>query len=503
MSSLLLISLLGLWGAVGADAPPGAGGRAARPAPPDNPDGVAQLGGAGLVLQKDADGNVSSVTYGFLKPLTEDRLLRLERLGHVRTLYLWAEDGATYVRLLRAWRTLRKVTLTGLDASAEVMDALSALPELETIELFSAKLHDSAMKHLTGPPGLRRLDLTSSTITDAGLASVGRLAGLRALDLSHCRVSDAGLPALAGLAELETLVLNDTDVEGAGLGALKGLWRLRELDLRATGVPAYSAAGLWAIEGLKILGLRSKDDMLRADDPKCYQALRAWNFRPSRNDLGNVDGLGVAGPGRGVGDWAAQLNGLRSLRLLDVGPRASEAEVAHIADAPSIEILFIDGCQITDRALAGLARLPRLRRLGLTRCRALTDGVLAHLGNAAALEFLDLSDTPINGAGLRHLATAKKLALLALCGTAVDDGAMAHVRAIEGLEWLSLAHTIVTDAGLLRLRGMAKLRSVDIRDTHVTPAAYLELVNQTPSMLPPRASPRGLRLGVPKEGGAR
>jgi hypothetical protein len=343
-----------------------AAGPAAKPSPRDNPYNVEQLSRVlYLGLQKDADGNVASVTYGWPAPPTDDVMTRLRDLGHVRTLYLRTDSKKVYTTLIRAWPTLRKATLQGAEPDAGMVDAISELPELQELDLTAARLPAEAVRHLTGPATLRSLNLSSSTVADEGLWHVARLKGLRVLDLSHDRVSDAGVRALAGLENLETLILKDTDVDGSRLEALKGLSYLRELDLRKTGIAEESAKPLRAIPGLHILGLRTKKDMLTADDPGCYAALRAGNFRPSRDDLGNVDGLGVAGPGAGTGDWSAQIRGLHSLRLLTVGPAATDAELASLADAPSLRDVHIAGAAITDAGLAALARLPRLRSLTL------------------------------------------------------------------------------------------------------------------------------------------
>jgi hypothetical protein len=455
----------------------------AEAAEPDNPYDVEQLSQPSyLRVEKDADGNVRSVGYNSPAPPTDEQMARLKCLGHVRTLGLRTGRRDVYATLIRAWPTLRKAELTADEPNPEMMDALSALPGLEELELQESKLPAEVMKHLTGPATLRTLDLSRTTITDDGLAAIGRLKGLHVLDLSEDRVSDAGVRALAGLRELETLALRDTDVEGPGLAALKGLSHLRELDLRQTGVAEGSVADLRMIPGLHIQGLRTKKDMLTADDPGSYAALHAAGLFINRNDLGNIDHLGLRPGGGDPAEWTVYLKGLHSLKKLTLGHLATDAAMARLADAPSLQEVMVRPSAVTNAGLAVLPRLPNLRRFLLDGCRGVTDEGLAHIAQAKNLEGLGLADLAITGPGLHQLAGLKKLTTLCVSGSAITDAALASLAGMTQLEALQLDQTRITDAGLQHLRGMKRLRLLLARDTAVTEKALADLRRQIPGL---------------------
>jgi hypothetical protein len=449
-------------GLLGLDAS-GTGQRADAPKPDDPADVAAFEGSPAVHVEKDLDGNVSSVHLRASRRPSDEDIRRLTRLGHVRALSFHGVPTDECLPLIRAWPGLHRFVVPGSTVTPGALDALSALPELQEVDLTGAKLTDDALQHLTGPPTLGILNLRLTAVSDAGLAHVARLRGLRVLDLTRDRVSDAGVRRLSGLRNLETLILVDTDVQGAGLGALRGLGNLRQLNLRATGVAEESVAPLRAITGLHVEGVRTGRETLRADDPKSYPALRAAGLLPKRDAAGDVRSLDAHRPERAPREWIAHLKGLHSLEELLLGPAITDADVARVGEVPSLLRLRISDSGLTNAGLADIARLPRLTRLELFGCQRITDEGLGAVAQINSLESLSLSECPITGAGLRQLAALKKLKFLDLCRTRVTDRTVASVTAITGLEGLDLQETAVTDAGLATLRGMEELTFINVR----------------------------------------
>jgi hypothetical protein len=70
---------------------------------------------------------------------------------------------------------------------------LTAFPQLETLQLKSARLTDAGPPHLKALSQLRNLTLENAPITDAGLAELKALTYLEVLNLKGTKVTDAGV----------------------------------------------------------------------------------------------------------------------------------------------------------------------------------------------------------------------------------------------------------------------------------------------------------------------
>jgi len=78
--------------------------------------------------------------------------------------------------------------------------------------------------------------------------------------------------------------------------------------------------------------------------------------------------------------------------------------------------------------------------------------------------------TPQASTDLSPLAALQSddLQYLQLSGTRVNNAGLAHIRGLTGLRVLWLYDTQVSDAGLIHLRGLAGLRVLNLRSTLVS-----------------------------------
>jgi len=108
-------------------------------------------------------------------------------------------------------------------AFEETVVKLSALTQLERLDLSECSITDKGLAQLRAIPGLRELLLCGCTeLTDEGLAHLAALPHLASVDLSECSVSDTGLAHLWGLKELRVLTLEGcNNITQAGVVALK------------------------------------------------------------------------------------------------------------------------------------------------------------------------------------------------------------------------------------------------------------------------------------------
>jgi len=97
--------------------------------------------------------------------------------------------------------------LDGCHVTDEACARLSALANLEQLNLRTTRITDAALEHLSGLANLQILNLAGTQITDAGVRHLAGLTRLRKLILGATSVSDATLMHLTNLGELEELTL--------------------------------------------------------------------------------------------------------------------------------------------------------------------------------------------------------------------------------------------------------------------------------------------------------
>lgn len=195
-------------------------------------------------------------------------------------------------------------------------------------------------------------------------------------------------------------------------------------------------------------------------------------------------------PDDGCMTHIAHLTGLKVLTLENTRISARGAEsLRHLAN---LERLGFSG-SVTDRTMAEIAQLPRLKALYLNKNR-MTNAGLAHLQKLAGLEEFSLGEGRINDAGLLHLAKLPSLTYLMLQGETFTDAgiaclknspslkilhlghmrqltdtAVAHISEIATLENLSLHwNENITDSGISHLRKLGNLKMLDIANSQVT-----------------------------------
>lgn len=113
----------------------------------------------------------------------------------------------------------------------------------------------------------------------------------------------------------------------------------------------------------------------------------------------------------------------------------------------------LDACQLPnlDEKLAGLSLLKHAKRVSLAGSRV-SDAVLTEVGDLAALEYLDLSNTLVSDMGVGILARINSLERLNLAQTSITDQSLSTLGGLWQLKWLNVRHTGVTSAGLQVLR---------------------------------------------------
>jgi uncharacterized protein (TIGR02996 family) len=290
------------------------------------------------------------------------------RLASLRRLTTWTAHRPASIRALAEEApALADLETHSSASSAEMLQAVAALPNLTTLRFFGYGIVDA-------------------------LVNVAVVERLSSLDLGRGSLSRRGVAALAGgdrLARLRRLSLRvNLGEEGAGLLASAALSALTRLELPDTGLDAAAVRLLAASP--RLAGLRWLD---LSDNPFGNDGAAALAASPHLTALDSLDledcGIGPAGAAALAA--SPMLSRLRRLRLTrnplgDEGARAL-AESPHLGGLRVLELDWADLGESGVRWLARSRTLVNLRRVDL-------QGNSREAKAAAAQEFADPSRLP-------------------------------------------------------------------------------------------------------------
>jgi hypothetical protein len=139
--------------------------------------------------------------------------------------------------------------------------------------------------------------------------------------------------------------------------------------------------------------------------------------------------------------------------------RIGDTFLTRLAGATELQTLHLSATRVTDEGLRSLPRLPKLKYLGLGYTSVGDAGVAAVLQDPSSLEILWLEGTQITDASLALLKDAQRLVHLSLDRTRVTDAGLRHLHGLPALITLSVDHTAVTAEAMAALKAaMPSLR---------------------------------------------
>lgn len=272
--------------------------------------------------------------------------------------------------------------------AAGTLGLLARLPFLEDLALSHFDTPAYVLRELPRLRMLRRLDLSANYGADGdAIAAILRCRKLEVVVLRACMLlpgeSIARLSELPELRELDVGDIDELNWRSAPrelIGATAQAWRDLAPALRRTecGVTDVALAGLASAKHLRVL---------RMSHPRCTGAgLAALRDFPA---LELLDVFGVS-PGPQRLDELADL--LPPLGELIACGNFSDAFCRKLrASQPRLVRLELPACYaITDQGLAELCAIATLRHLDIRQSRGLTAAAMTSLRAAKQLEFLDL-----------------------------------------------------------------------------------------------------------------
>jgi len=261
------------------------------------------------------------------------------------------------------------VGLRGTWVNDADMLSLSAMPDLESLDLSHTRITDEGMLRLKDAPKIRDLNLFyAEWITDQGMTAIRNWKHLKRLNVRGTRISDGTLEIVSGMTGLESLDVAHTSITDNGLDYLITLVNLKELSL---GRGRLTNASL---QVLKMLPTITYLDLSGA--------------RPAPPDM----------PGRatqqGIPEAAIRaIAELKELRVLKLAYSAIDAEGLHI-----------------------VGTVPAIEKLALEGCSRVNDAALAELATWKNLKYLDVQDTKVTQAGVDAFRKAKPAVVILFGG---------------------------------------------------------------------------------------
>ncbi len=412
------------------------------------------------------------------------------QLPRLETLTVGGElFGDKHLARLAESRRLRTVVLDSTNVSAEALAAFrKQRPEVEVLLSNRRALTalDAAGFYYVEPrtalsgdptPDAADLEITAAhvpdPVNDDGLKCLKWLPDLRRLEIASPNVTDAGLGHVLSLRNLESLSLIRTKVTEAGLARLRELPKLASVDLHDCALGDVGLAHLLALRSLKTLQVYNQASRF-AVAPSSSSAATAEHPL----ELLVLDGTQVTDAGLAGVPTMPNLKcfAARGLSLGDAGLRWLVAHrnlhCAYVCGTTGIDPFEMPEivARLADLAERdwGSEQQRRLKWLFLHHTRVSDQG-LECLRDQSGLEKLSLVGNKLGDAGIVHLRELPALTSLILNRTEISDKALASLAPLKTLENLHLETTRITDDGLLQLKALPRLYGLYVGGSKATP----------------------------------
>ena len=152
--------------------------------------------------------------------------------------------------------------------------------------------------------------------------------------------------------------------------------------------------------------------------------------------------------------------------LLFNGTNVNDQLIKRIGVFKDLEILEIDGAQLSSSSIRAIAKHRMLRDLDLSNT-SVDDDDLAVLCQLPNLNKLALNNTGIGDEGLAHISKLTLLSELHLSSTKISDEGLSNLSGLTNLIMLTLNDTLLSDEGMRSL-SQIRVNSLDLSDTKIT-----------------------------------
>ena len=210
----------------------------------DDPADVAAIRAAGVYVETNKLRNITKID------ATRDNqpgewLSRLTNLHELAELDLpQCTSDSNLIAACKA-RTLRTLTADHASISNYGLKDIGNLTELRKLSLGGChRLTDLAARRLSALTNLESLDLDFASISDSGASELASLRKLERLNLEQTPISDKTIQRISSLPQLRSLILDSTRVTDDCVVDLQRMTQLRVLSVQRTRISQSGAARL-------------------------------------------------------------------------------------------------------------------------------------------------------------------------------------------------------------------------------------------------------------------
>jgi hypothetical protein len=345
--------------------------------------------------------------------VNDEKLSIIGKLTWLTQLSIGGSEVSAGLANLKNFKSLRYLSLTALRNLNLDRDLsyITALTDLEELELEDAPVNDAGLVHLSKLQKLRRLNLLKRSpigkITGAGMVHLKNLKSLEELTLPR-GASDAGIEQLAALDSLKKVNLWGDDVTDKSMSVLAHIKSLENLEIMSRNVTDAGIEKLSQCLRLKSLGLQNtpitEAALSNLSKIKTLTGLSFWHT--------NINGKGLS--------FLKELPKLTDLSFMS--ENFAEDSTLHIGQVKTLKVLRLQ--------YIGFDLLKNLSFVVQSPHRLLfTDAGMAHFGKLKSLEHLYIND----------------------CPNITDEG-LKYYEGISSLKDLRLDKSKITMAGVARLK---------------------------------------------------
>ncbi len=273
------------------------------------------------------------------------------------------EDADVFTNL----KSVEQLFLRQTEGDEKAVEKISALPNLNTLDIEGYEITERAMKSLSTAPGLRCLRLGDPSIAEIRSWKEWQHRLKRPLpDVlpQPAQIGKTELHHLANMVGLRQLSIIETRIAADGMEALSKLPHLVELDLSSSEIESPGFEYIDRLQKLSKLSL-------------------------ANTKFGDQDAA-----------WLPRLKHLRSLNI--AGTDVTKEGIKHIALTASLEELNLSGLELDHSILNKLSELKQLSELELNDTN-LTDSDIPALQTFKSLKWLWLSGTGITPGGIEEI----------------------------------------------------------------------------------------------------
>lgn len=316
-------------------------------------------------------------------------------------------------------KTLEQLLLENCNLTGSGLEAIAGAVKLQQLSLDHSPVTDESLKHLVGLGELTSLELPITKLDGTGFVHLHGLKKLRRLDITHCKLSTAGIEALGQLTQLEELTVDSVGILSSPIEFIKHVGNLANLRTFHYAGDKLVDADLVPLGGLKKLESLSLDAQKK------------------------ISGIGVV-------HLKASTSTLKHLSLNSTSSVSDEGIKAIVTTLPNLEKLIVgSGGTCGPDGLRSIKALTKLTSLSWAARAVLTDSDFGLFTSMPSLEHLQVYGRDVSNGALAEIARCKKVTLLDLSNSqGFDDTGLQALKAIKTLRELGLGNTQVTDKGV-------------------------------------------------------